>query len=274
MIFGYNGRDGVVTDKNGLIYMRARYYSPDMRRFVNADIVAGEISNAVTLNRFAYANGNPVSFVDPFGLWSLSDTWNSFTNWVEEKIIDPIVEAYNDIKPVIVETYNDAKDWVDEKIVQPVTTVINNIKQDIQNFDTGNESEEKVLKANYFSSYIGEFVLNLPIGNNAFSFGIIFMGTGVPDTYYNTVKHEYGHTVQYKNIGFWNYLTNIVIPSVTGYILENRNDLPYDYYTAPWEAEADHHGKVNPSDRVRSDPWTEEDGYYDFWDLVKAILNI
>jgi len=68
VIFGYNGRDGVVTDSNGLIYMRARYYSPDMKRFINADIVAGSISNAVTLNRFAYANGNPVSFVDPFGL--------------------------------------------------------------------------------------------------------------------------------------------------------------------------------------------------------------
>jgi len=68
VIFGYNGRDGVVTDRNGLLYMRARYYSPDMRRFVNADIIPGEISNAITLNRFAYANGNPVSFVDPFGL--------------------------------------------------------------------------------------------------------------------------------------------------------------------------------------------------------------
>ena len=68
VIFGYNGRDGVVTDKNGLIYMRARYYSPEMKRFVNADIVAGAISNAITLNRFAYANGNPVSFIDPFGL--------------------------------------------------------------------------------------------------------------------------------------------------------------------------------------------------------------
>ena len=67
-IFCYNGRDGVVTDENGLVYMRARYYSPDMRRFINADIVAGAISNAVTLNRFAYANGNPVSFVDPLGL--------------------------------------------------------------------------------------------------------------------------------------------------------------------------------------------------------------
>ena len=68
VIFGYNGRDGVVTDDNGLIYMRARYYSPEMKRFVNADIVAGKLSNAITLNRFAYANGNPVSFVDPFGL--------------------------------------------------------------------------------------------------------------------------------------------------------------------------------------------------------------
>ena len=68
VIFGYNGRDGVVTDSNGLIYMRARYYSPEMKRFINADIVAGSITNAVTLNRFAYANGNPVSFVDPFGL--------------------------------------------------------------------------------------------------------------------------------------------------------------------------------------------------------------
>lgn len=68
VIFGYNGRDGVVTDDNGLIYMRARYYSPEMKRFINADILAGAISNAITLNRFAYANGNPVSFVDPFGL--------------------------------------------------------------------------------------------------------------------------------------------------------------------------------------------------------------
>ena len=44
VIFGYNGRDGVVTDTNGLCYMRARYYSPDMRRFINADIIAGKIS--------------------------------------------------------------------------------------------------------------------------------------------------------------------------------------------------------------------------------------
>ena len=68
VIFGYNGRDGVITDKNGLYYMRARYYSPEMRRFINADILHGEISDSTSLNRYAYVNGNPVSYVDPFGL--------------------------------------------------------------------------------------------------------------------------------------------------------------------------------------------------------------
>ena len=41
VIFGYNGRDGVITDDNGLIYMRAIYYSPEMKRFINADAKAG-----------------------------------------------------------------------------------------------------------------------------------------------------------------------------------------------------------------------------------------
>ena len=78
VIFGYNGRDGVITDANGLLYMRARYYSPELRRFINADIVPGEISDSTSLNRYAYVNGNPVSYVDPFGLKGfLSGLWNS-----------------------------------------------------------------------------------------------------------------------------------------------------------------------------------------------------
>ena len=71
VIFGYNGRDGVVTDKNGLVYMRARYYSPEMKRFINADIVAGEISDSTSLNRFAYVGGNPITFIDPTGRFGI-----------------------------------------------------------------------------------------------------------------------------------------------------------------------------------------------------------
>ena len=71
MIFGYNGRDGVVTDNNGLVYMRARYYSPEMKRFVNADIIPGKFTNSVTLNRYAYANSNPAMYIDPFGMFGI-----------------------------------------------------------------------------------------------------------------------------------------------------------------------------------------------------------
>ena len=72
--------------------MRARFFAQNLRRFVNSDVIIGEISNAITLNRYAYANGNPVSNVDPFGLWSFKEAWNSFTNGVEKKIVAPIVD--------------------------------------------------------------------------------------------------------------------------------------------------------------------------------------
>jgi len=62
--FLYNGRYGVQTDPNGLLHMRARYYSPYLCRFLNAD-PAGFGGG---LNFYAYAGGNPVSMMDPFGL--------------------------------------------------------------------------------------------------------------------------------------------------------------------------------------------------------------
>ena len=67
--FLYNGRDGVITeDDTGLIYMRARYYSTALRRFVNADKLHGDISNALSLNRYSFCNGDPANGVDPLGL--------------------------------------------------------------------------------------------------------------------------------------------------------------------------------------------------------------
>ncbi len=36
--FRYNGQDGVQQDRNGLLYMRARYYHPGLKRFLNRDI--------------------------------------------------------------------------------------------------------------------------------------------------------------------------------------------------------------------------------------------
>ena len=57
----------MLTEDNGLIYMRARYYSPTLRRFVNADKLHGDISNALTLNRYSFCNGDPANGIDPTG---------------------------------------------------------------------------------------------------------------------------------------------------------------------------------------------------------------
>jgi RHS repeat-associated protein len=75
--FMYNGRDGVMTDSNGLYYMRARYYNPDIKRFINQDVLEGNIKNGQSMNRYAYVNGNPVSKVDPFGLCPESTSSNN-----------------------------------------------------------------------------------------------------------------------------------------------------------------------------------------------------
>jgi RHS repeat-associated protein len=66
--FLFNGMYGVMSDSNGLYYMRARYYSPEIRRFINQDILLGNIAEDQSLNRYAYVTGDPISKIDPFGL--------------------------------------------------------------------------------------------------------------------------------------------------------------------------------------------------------------
>jgi RHS repeat-associated protein len=61
--FLYNGQAGVQTDPNGLLNMRARYYSPYLMRFLNADPIGFSGGS----NWFAYANGNPITNMDPSG---------------------------------------------------------------------------------------------------------------------------------------------------------------------------------------------------------------
>jgi RHS repeat-associated protein len=70
--FLFNGRYGVHSDSNGLLYMRARYYNPYLCRFISQD----PSGFAGGLNWFAYANGNPVSYLDPFGLGAIGEDSN------------------------------------------------------------------------------------------------------------------------------------------------------------------------------------------------------
>ncbi|MEV2908007.1 RHS repeat-associated core domain-containing protein [Paenibacillus larvae] len=116
--FLYNGRDGVVTDDNGLYYMRARYYNPDIKRFINRDVLTGSISVGQSLNRYAYVNGNPVSYVDPFGLSRDSDTspYAHAANFVLDFIpfvgsIKGAFEAFTGVDVITGETLSASDRW-------------------------------------------------------------------------------------------------------------------------------------------------------------------
>jgi RHS repeat-associated protein len=66
--FTYVGRDGVQDDGNGLYYMRARYYAPELGRFIQKDqVFDGTLTAPQSLNRYAYVQGDPVLFTDPDG---------------------------------------------------------------------------------------------------------------------------------------------------------------------------------------------------------------
>jgi len=62
--FGYTGEQ---TDSSGLVFLRARYYSPAQGRFITQDPFPGMISTPSTLNPYSYGLNNPVLHTDPSG---------------------------------------------------------------------------------------------------------------------------------------------------------------------------------------------------------------
>ncbi len=51
----------------GLIYMNARYYLPEIGRFISADTIVPDPANPQSHNRYSYVRNSPVSYTDPSG---------------------------------------------------------------------------------------------------------------------------------------------------------------------------------------------------------------
>ena len=61
----YTGKE---KDATGLYYYGARYYDPDVGRFLTRDPLKGDIFNSQSLNRYTYCLNNPLKYTDPSGL--------------------------------------------------------------------------------------------------------------------------------------------------------------------------------------------------------------
>jgi RHS repeat-associated protein len=74
--YGFTGRE---PDATGLIHYRARYYHPELGRFVSKD----PLGLSAGINPYAYADGNPVLFNDPDGLMAAL-AWNSANQYYND----------------------------------------------------------------------------------------------------------------------------------------------------------------------------------------------
>jgi len=67
--FTYVGQYGVMAESYGYYYMRARYYDSGSGRFVSEDALG---FGGGDVNLYAYVWNNPITGVDPLGLWTIS----------------------------------------------------------------------------------------------------------------------------------------------------------------------------------------------------------
>ena len=132
--FRYVGKLGVMDDGNGMLYMRARYYRPDVARFMSLDAVAGEAKEPQGLNRYAYVRGNPVMGVDPSGLSPITITYDSFQiylenepsnffkRWVYWYGVRKNLKSDNEELSPAMKKFLDSRDLVDLMLMWPMTS--------------------------------------------------------------------------------------------------------------------------------------------------------
>ena len=61
----YTGQE--FDKETGIYYYGARYYNPEIRRFVQPDPIIPDYYDPQSLNRYSYVENNPVKYVDPTG---------------------------------------------------------------------------------------------------------------------------------------------------------------------------------------------------------------
>jgi len=59
---------GKEKDATGLYYYGARYYDPELGRFLTRDLFNGIFANPQSLNQYTYCLNNPLKYTDPTGL--------------------------------------------------------------------------------------------------------------------------------------------------------------------------------------------------------------
>jgi RHS repeat-associated protein len=109
----------------GLLYLRARFYSPALRVFQSRDMFSGQPRLPSTLHDFSYVSNNPVNHIDPLGLCirDPNDPYADYACWLAfYGLIRQHPEALEDIPNLAdfpVEQLRNILNVYDQEMFQP-----------------------------------------------------------------------------------------------------------------------------------------------------------
>jgi RHS repeat-associated protein len=80
----YTGQ--TLDEETGLYYYGARYYDPELARFIQADSLVPNREFSQAYNRYAYCYNNPLKFTDPTGQFVFAVAWFIIQNYLTTQL--------------------------------------------------------------------------------------------------------------------------------------------------------------------------------------------
>ncbi|MBI4619432.1 MAG: RHS repeat-associated core domain-containing protein, partial [Desulfobacterales bacterium] len=140
---------GVMTEPNGFYYMKARYYDPNVGRFISEDPIGFEGGD---VNLMVYVGANPVNEIDPSGLFPIIDS-NKPGEKIPRGLRDnarAIKELENTLKGI--KRFNKFTEWIEKKILTGGVAKMAGLPTlfgILLHPDTVNENEDAMLRDYY-----------------------------------------------------------------------------------------------------------------------------
>ncbi|MFD3259540.1 RHS repeat-associated core domain-containing protein [Paenibacillus lentus] len=155
--FGYTGYP---NEGNGLYFAQARYYNPEIGRFVSEDTYEGSISNPLSLNWYVYVENNPLRYVDPSGHFKFEpydiQELRDVLKQISEKDLSKEDEYYQVSKDFIWNHYN-FKSFMDENQYNYLFGLLTGTSAYTNNTGRASWAREQLIDA-YYESKEAEYV--------------------------------------------------------------------------------------------------------------------